>query len=346
MLSRNIAYERKEQLRNELKVELPVPIDTKRYLIGKVAFIDLAYYVPFLLFSILATIFLYLGGMLGKVTLTIAFAPTIAIVVFQSIKHPVRKEITLLQYSVLWKYKYKKRVKEFFYKKGELQMSEKNDARRKIGIKTTYADCYETNDNHFVRVFEVSSVNLSLANRPEKRSALDAFKVFMNTTNFLKDIQFSQIAQPINLSRHIQVTESKTKNEQNTTKRLLNRSYSKFVENIQKSTDLVTRKRYVILRVKIGNDRDRALDDIDQKSKLLISKLESMVLDYTTLRINQLNNEQLSKLIYTCIDYDNAVAIGSYIGDRASNRSNVTVGEESAQQLIDTLQRQLKENIS
>lgn len=343
---KNLALERKEQLRNELKVQLPVPIDSKRYLIGKIAFIDVGIALPFLLLSSLLVYLFYVGGLLNKYTFIFSTLPTVAIVTFQLMKHPVRKEISFLNYRILWKYHYNQRQKEFFYRKGALNMADKKDARRKIGIKSTFADCYETNDKRFVRVFEVSSVNLSLANRPEKRSALESFRVFMTTINFLKRIQFSQIAQPINLTRHLQIVSHRQKDENNQAKRLLNKGYRNFIEEIQKSRDLVTRKRYIIISKDIGTDREKALDDIDQQSKLLMTKVESMSFGYTSLSIKQLNNDELTKLMYTCVDFDNAVSIGDHIIDRANNRSNVSVGEQTAKELIEVLQRQLREKIN
>ena len=343
---KNLSLERKEQLRNELKVQLPVPIDTKRYIMGRVAFVDVAIFLPFLALSSLFIYIFYSIGILNRYTFILSASPSVAVITFQMMKHRIRKEISFLKYGILWKYYYRKREKEFFYRKGALDMADKQDARRKIGIKATFADCYETTDKRFVRVFEVSSVNLSLANKAEKRSALDSFKVFMTTINFLKSIQFSQIAQPINLTRHLQHVMKKQKDEDNLGKRLLNKGYRNFIEEVQKSRDLVTRKRYIIISNNIGSDREKALDEIDQQSKLLMTKVESMTFDYSSLSIKQLNNDELTKLMYTCTDYDNAVSIGEHIIDRAKNRSSVSMGEDTAKELVEVLQRQLLEKIN
>ncbi|CAI6330510.1 hypothetical protein [Bacillus subtilis] len=345
-MQRDLALERKEQLRNELKVQLPVPIDTKRYLMGKVAFIDVAIFSPFLLLSGILIYLFYSVGFLNRYTFILSASPAVAIIAFQMIKHPIRKEIPYLKYKILWRYNYKKREKEFFYRKGAFDMADKQDARRKLGIKSTFADCYETSDKRFVRVFEVSSVNLSLANKPEKRSALESFRVFMTTVNFLKSIQFAQIAQPINLTRHLQYVTKQQQGEENPVKRLLNQGYRNHIEEIQKSRELVTRKRYIIISKNIGNDREKALDELDQQSKLLMTKIESMTFDFNKLSIKQLNNDELTKLMYTCIDYDNAVSVGDHIIDRAKNRSNISFGENTAKDMIGVLQRQLNEKIN
>lgn len=343
---RNSAIERKEQMRNELKVQLPVPIDSKRYLFGKVAFVDLAIITPFTLISMFLILIFYFIGMLNQISFVFSFIPAITGFLMQFTKHKVRKEIPFTKYGVWWKYQFRKREKIFYYRKGAIQMADKKDARKKIGIKSVFANCYITNDNRLVRVFEVSSVNLSLANKSEKRSALDTFKVFMTTLNFLKEIQFSQIAQPISLTRHIQNVIKKNKDEKNDVKRLLIKSYRNYIDDIQKSRDLVTRKRYITISHKIGNDQEKALDEIDQKSKLLITKVDSMTLVDTSLTAKELNNDDLIKLMYTCVDYDSAVAVGDHIISRASNRSPITVGEETAKQMIVTLTKQLNEKIT
>ncbi len=342
---RNYAAERKEQMRNELKVQLPVPIDSKRYLIGRISFTDLAIISPFLLITIGSMYLFFSLGFLNKWTLALAAAPTLIIAGMQFTKHKVRREISFIQYGVFWKYKFKKREKIFFYRKGELKMKDKQDARRKIGIKNVFADCLETRDNRFVRVFEISSINLSLSNKLEKKSALESFKVFMTTTNFLKTIQFSQIAQPINLTKHLHFVRKNNKKQDNEIKNMLLKSYENYIEGIQSSRELVSRKRYVIISQKIGSDREKALDQIDQLSKLTISKLEGMTFDYTSLTAKQLNNDELTKLMFTSIDYDSAVVLGDHILSRTTNKSLVSVGEDTAHRLIDTLTKQLKETV-
>ncbi|MFE5473874.1 hypothetical protein [Bacillus safensis] len=347
-MGKNLALEGKESLRNDLKVQLPVPIDSKRYLMGKVAFIDVAIFSPFLIISGVLIYFFYQLDLLNQYTFIFSSFPSIVIIAFQMIKHPIRREIPYLRYKVIWNYKFKKREKEFFYRKGAFDMSDKQDARRKIGIKSTFADCYETTDKRFVRVFEVSSVNLSLSNKSEKRSTLESFRVFMTTINFLDSIQISQIAQPINLTRHMQHMSKRQKkgSEDNPIKTMLNTGYTNFIENIQKSRELVTRKRYIVISKKISSDREKTLDEIDQLSQLLMTKVESMTFDHSSLSIKQLNNDDLVKLMYTCVDYDNAVSVGDHIVERANDRSSVTVGQNTAKDLINTLQKQLLEKVN
>lgn len=303
--------------------------------------------LPFVLVSGLMIYIFFKNGWLSKYTFIFALSPALLIASLQLIKHKVRKEIPYLKYGIIWKYQFKKREKQFYYRKGAMDMKDKQDARRKIGIKATFADCYETTDNRFVRLFEVSTMNLSLSNKSEKLKALNSFKVFMTTSNFIRKIQILLVAQPISLSRHLQHVMKKNKDQNNEAKRMLLRSYRNFVdEEIQKSRDLVSRKRYICISQNIGGDREKALSQIDTTSQLLISKIEGMTFDYTSLSVKQLNNDDLTKLMFTCVDYDSAVSVGEHILSRATNRSNISVGEESAKQLIETLTKQLKEQIN
>lgn len=331
----------------DLKVQLPVPIDSKKYLVGNVSFKDLLIIAPFGLLSVILGYFFKVIHFLNMFTFIIIVIPVLAAFVGQTFKHPIRKEINYFTYGFWWKYSFRRRTKVFTIQKGALHLSTPNDTRKIIPIKNVFADCYETTDGHFVKVFEVSTINMSLMNLEEQREILNAFKAFMNTLNFVNHIQFNQVAQPISLERHIQSVQKKFLKESNLCKSMLHKSYVKFMdEEIQKSRDLVTRKRYVIIRQKIGSDREKSLNDITTKAQMFKSKLESVDFGFNNLQVKELNNDELIKLMYICIDYDNSVAIGNHIISRAKDKSDFSVGEQTAKQLIETLQRNLTERIN
>ncbi|MFS8542045.1 MAG: hypothetical protein LOD89_08145, partial [Tissierellales bacterium] len=62
-------------------------------------------------------------------------------------------------------------------------MGTMNDVRKKLGIKAIFSGAYETIDNHFVKVIEVSSVNLSLMNETELNNIYNAYRSFLNELN-------------------------------------------------------------------------------------------------------------------------------------------------------------------
>lgn len=335
-----------ESRRDNLMVQLPVPIDSRKYLIGRIAFVDVLIASPFVLITALFLLFLYRSGLWNTYVAVFLCLPTIAVILAQMTKHPVRKEISFIEYGLIWRYFFKKRQKVFFKRKGEIDMSDTYDSRKVLGVKGVYLDCYETSKN-LVRVFEVSSVNLSLANRSEKKSTLDSFKVFLTSSDFFHQLQFCKIAQPINLDRHLKNFRNIERHGSNDdVKAMLNRSYEKHMLEVGKNRNLVARKNYIVLTQPIRNkDKDKALLEIDNKSAILVQKLSNLVLDSSSLSVKQLNSEELTLLLHTTLDYDSAVSVGRHIIKRSNSTSDVSMGEETAKRLIESLKRDLEQVI-
>jgi len=351
---RNSSNEKNGLAHDDLTVQLPVPIDSRKYLIGRIAFVDVFITSPFIVITALLLIFLKSHDLLNKYVFIISCLPAIGVIAGQMLKHPVRKEISYTQYAVLWKYRFKKRQKVFFKRKGQIDMSDTQDARRVLGIKKPYADCYETPKN-LVRVFEVSSVNLSLSNSAEKKASLESFRTFLTSSDFYRRIQFCKIAQPINLDRHIfHFNTNRKKSIDNLSNpsdialkgmEMLAKSYENEIQNISKDRNLVTRKNYIVITQPIKNDRDKALELIDGTSKILISKLEGLIIDRSSLKVHQLNNQELTTLLHTCIDFDSSVSVGSHILKRTESYSEYSMGEDSAKKLVATLTKELQQSI-
>lgn len=325
-----------------LQVQLPMPIDSKRYLVGNIAFKDLLIIAPFVLLS---AFFLYVGyvlGLLNSFTIVFCLIPLLAGVTGQMTKHKIRKDITFFEYGLLWVIDYKLRKKEFFKQRGELQVQDS----RTLFIKDVYAGCYET-DTHFVKVIEPSSVNLSLMNDDEVFEILGEYKSFLNTLNFVKKHQDLILATPVNLDKHIQSVEEMKLREPNKYKRLLHDAYIKSMDSdVQKNRELVAKKRYFIISEKIGSDREKALDKITTTANMLKSKVENLEMGgYDSITANILDNEALTKLIFTTIDYDSSLSVGDMIAHRADTDIGVTFGEMTAKNIIEKLQKELTENI-
>lgn len=337
--------DRKERLKGEGKVELPLNIDTKKYLVGNISFPDLLVISPFLVLSILSLFIIYKLGKLSTGPIIVSLAPTFFISVMQMIKHPTRKNLSFLTFRMIWRFKFKKRQKEFIYKKGELNMtSDDNDVRKKLGVKNIFSGCYETTDNRFVKILEVSSINLSLMNDKEKESIYEGYRTFLNELQ-MKSIQIEQIAQPVNLSQYLLFVDRKTESEKGYAKRMLTRSYKSYIENIQKSRNMVARKRYLILSQPIKMDREKALGEIERLASIVQLKIENMLMGSAKLTAKILQNDDLIKLLYTCLDYDNAQAQGNYIVSRANKKTDITLGVNSAKEVLEAFEKTLKESI-
>lgn len=340
--------DRKERFKGEGKVELPLNIDTRKYLIGNISFNDLLVLSPFLFLTLIILFVCYSTGNLSRNTIFASFVPSIIVGAFQVLKHPIRKNLSFLQFRILWRAKYNKRKKDFYYTKGELDMSNKTlpDIRTQLGIKDVFSGAYETTDNRFVKVLEVSSLNLSLMNGRERKNIFEGYRTFINELQITNEIQISVIAQPINLSQYLLHVDRQTEHESNVAKRMLTKSYKRQIEDIQKSRNMVARKRYVILSQPITADREKSIQELERKAIIIKSQLENMLQGYSRLYVKELNNDELLKLMYTCLDYDNAQALGDYIVGRAQNKANISLGERSAKDIIEQLQKQLSESIN
>lgn len=344
----NTFLDRKERLKGEGKVELPLNVDTKKYLIGNIAYYDILVSAPFIVLSIILISIFKSYGVLTKNTFIPSLLPVLFIMAFQLIKHPIRKRnLSFLQYGVIWRIKFQRRNKVFIYKKGEIDMSDNKDQdiRKILGIKNVFSGCYETTDNRFVKVLEVSSLNLSLMSRNEKNTIFESYKTFLSELQFLKKLQISQIAQPVNLSKYMLNVEKETEGEKNLAKSLLSKSYLKYGDQIQKSKNMVSRKRYIIIDHPISNDREHSLREVERKALLVETNINNMLRGYSKLYAKPLLNDELLKLLYTCIDYNNSQALGGYIVSRAQNKSSISVGTNTAKDIIETYQKQLNENI-
>lgn len=336
--------DRKERLKGEGKVELPLNIDTKKYLIANLSFNDLLIISPFLVISLLITYILYKHEKLSTGLFFIVFAPTVFIAALQMIKHQIRKNISFLTFGLIWRYKYKKRRKEYVFKKGAMDMANDEDIRKQLGIKNIFSGCYETTDNRFVKVLEVSSVNLSLMNNKEKESVYEGYRTFLNELQ-LKTVQIEQIAQPVNLSQYLLYVKRTTENEKGYAKRMLARSYLQYIENVQKSRNMVARKRYIIISQPIKGDREKALAEIERNANIVKLKIENMLMGHAKLNVTILHNDELLKLLYTCLDYENAQAQGEYIVTRANKKMDISLGVNSAKEVLEAFEKSLKESI-
>lgn len=338
--------DRKERLRGEGKVELPLNIDTKKYLFWRISFQDLLIISPFLLFTVIVLVILYLTENLSRATFFLAILPPLVVGMFQLQRHPVRKDVSFIQYGFIDRYKFQKRNKTFKYSKGEIMQENMEDVRLKLGIKNIFSGCYETTDNRFVKVLEISSINLSMMNKTEQDHVYDSYQSFLKELTATKEIQIEQIAQPVNLGKYLVRFEEKTKDQKNIAKRMLIRSYIKFTENIQQSKNMVSHSRYVIVSHPIGSDREKALEEVERKAKLVQTSINNMLSGSQHLQAKILKNDELIKLIYNCIDYDNAQALGDHIVNRSTNYSNISLGELTAKKIVETYTKQLEEKIN
>ncbi len=334
------AIERRDRLRAEGKIELPLNVDTRKYLLSMIKYRDLIISLPLLILGLVGAWYLQRIGQLSTSTFVWCLFPWGLIMVFLSIPHPDRKNINFLTSKFVWKYKFHRRQKLFVYSKGE-SMEKRIDAediRSQLGIKNVFAGCYETTDSRYVKVINVSSINISLLNKVEEEKVFQSYETFLNDLpRSMFPLQISQISQPINLTNYTRDFSLSVDTKLNKAKESLMKSYLQHADDIQKSKDMVSRNRYVILSRSFNNiNRKKMLEELERDTAVMVSQLESMQGGRFKLTARPLDNDELFNLIFTCIDYENAQVNFSF---KASMHSPVSVGERTSKEMSENWAR-------
>lgn len=296
---------RKEELRKDGKIEIPMSIDPARYFIGNIRWKDVLFTTPFIVISVLLLIFLTKSGNLNSSTLLFSFLPPILALTFFWVKHPDRKNISFIT-TVIWQIRYRFSKQMYEYSK-EVRENVSEDIRTQLGVFSVANDCMETIDNRFVKIIEVSSINVS------GLSEKDRDKVYSNYQSFLNNypqsafpLQINQFSKPINLTNYLNWVKEIVAQEENQYKRMFTQSYEDKVNEIQKSKNMVSKARYIIIDEKIGSNRERSLEKINRDAELLVSTIENMLTGRNQLKSHSLDNEELFQNLYASIDYENA----------------------------------------
>lgn len=323
------AVERRELLKKEGKIQLPLNVDTRKYMFSFVRYKDFLIALPLFIIAAIAIYIMKNSGGLTAPKALIAIAPWASFLTILSIQHPERKNISFFEYRFIWKLKFNKRQKLFIYKKGG-EMKKKGQENEKnikdiLGIKNIHSDCYETNDKRLIKVIKVSSVNISLLNTKDKALLYTSYESFLNDLPRSISPQINQIAQPVNLKQYAHFIKEVTSNETNSIKRLLVKGYLNFVEDIQQSRNMVSKNRYIIISKSFTQNRDKALEQLENDTKLVKTTIENMFNGQFQLDAKILNNEELFNLYYTCIDYENAQVNSNFNGIA----SPVTLGQQT-----------------
>lgn len=294
-----------QQMRRELKendqIMLNMHIDTARYFLWFRA-VDVLVSIPFFLLSIVICMILYRTGALSTLTLPFAFAPFVFALGLASMKDNDRKNISLAKKMYNYLY-FMKRERTFHFTK-EGVMNSTQDIRMKLGIYDIKEGCYETLDDRLVKVVETSSVNISLMSKKDRDDMIKSYESFLNdlSSEFF-DLQIVQYVEPISLDSYVSDIEHSIAQETDYMKRILNESYKQMVNEIQKNKTMVSRNRYIVISAK---NKKENIAKLDERANRLKSALENMDRSKASLTSHVLDNDELEKLIYQCIDYESA----------------------------------------
>lgn len=336
-MAQDDALQRKQMLRKEGQIEIPMAVDPARYFIGNIKWMDVVFTLPFVIISIIIIMILYSTGHLGISTFLYSFLPPILVISFLWIKHPDRRNISFLA-TIWWKIRFMNSKKLYEYtKEGKDDMSE--DIRSQIGAYEVANDCIETLDNRLVKVIEVSNVNLSGVSERERNRIYSNYQTFLN--NFSQSsfpIQIEQFSKPINLTSYLNWVREETEDQADSFKRLFAESYINKVNEIQKSKNMVSKARYISISTKVGMNKERSIENLNLEAERLVSSIENMLSDKHKLYAHILDNEALFQVIYASIDYDNAQI------NQSIERDNVidlpfSIGKETYEREIEAIRQ-------
>lgn len=304
MENENYIY-RKQKLREEGLIEIPMSIDPARYFIANIRWIDVLFTSPFALLSVLMISLLQKTGNLTTSTFLFSFLPPVLVLTLFWVKHPDRKNISFIT-TIWWKIKFMTSKTTFEYSK-EVKKDMDTDIRTQLGIYNIANDCFETLDDKLVKVVKVSSINLTGISFRERDKIYSSYQTFLNDYAYdAFPFQINQFSEPVNLKNYLNWVNVKVSNEKDKTKRMLAKSYIQKANEIQKNKNMVSKARYIILSVKVGANKEKALLEIDEKAKRMVSGIENMLSDRHKLKAHILDNEELFGFIYSSIDYENA----------------------------------------
>lgn len=326
MNSDNQVY-RKQQLRERGLIEIPMSFDPSRYFIGNIRWMDIVYTAPFIVLSVITIVILQRTGNLNTSTFLFSFLPATLVLTMFWVKHPDRKNISFVT-TLWWRLKYVFSKKTFEYTK-ERKENMQEDIRSQLGIYNIVNDCFETLDNNLIKVVTVSSVNLTGMSLRDRDKVYASYQSFLNNYSYTAfPIQINQFSKPINLRNYIGWVNKETSGSESFVKRMLAESYIEKTNEIQKSKNMVSKARYIIISEKIGTNKEKSLQKISEEAERMVSGVENILSGKFRLKAQTLNNEELFEFIYSSIDYENA-QISQSIQKKNNINTPFSFGKES-----------------
>lgn len=297
---------KKQKLREKGLIEIPMAFDPSRYFIGNIRWMDVVYTFPFIILSMFIIYLLQRTGNLNTSSLLFSFLPAVLVLTMFWVKHPDRRNVSFVK-TIWWRIQHMFSQKTFEYTK-ERKENMGEDIRSQLGIYNIANDCFETLEgNTLVKVIDVSSVNLTGMSYRDRDRVYTSYQTFLN--NYAQGafpLQINQFSKPINLKNYLVWVKQEISDDQSLVKRLLAESYIEKTNEIQKSKNMVSKARYIVISEKIGTNKERALQRISENSERMVSGVENILNGKFKLKAKVLDNEELFELIYSSIDYENA----------------------------------------
>lgn len=326
---------KKQKLKEEGKIEIPMAIDPARYFIGNIRWKDVVYTIPFAIITVILIVIFNKSGNLNTSIFIFSFLPPVMALTFFWVKHPDRKNISFIT-TIWWQIQFKNSKKVYEFTKEENE-SMGEDIRSQLGVFNIANDCIETLDNRLIKVVEVSSINLTGLSERERNRVYSNYQTFLNNYPYSSfPIQTKQFSKPINLNNYLEWVRNNAEKEDDQYKRMFAESYIGKVNDIQKSKNMVSKARYIILSSKVGGNKERTIENLNRESEQLVSSIENMLSDRNKLKANVLDNDSLFQYVYACIDYENA-----QIRQSMNRRGNIdlpfTMGKNQYDEMLEEI---------
>lgn len=313
---------RKERLRKEGTIQIPMNVDSSRYFVGNIRWMDAVIATPFILFSVLIIYILEKNGNLTTNSFVFSFLPPILVLTLLTIKSKERRNISLVR-TMWWNVQFAYR-KKFFELTKERKDDVRKDIRSQLGVINISNDCFHTFDDRYVKVIEVSAINI---NTIEKDLILRGYENFLNDLPAdLFPLQILQFSRPINLKSYIRWVSEREETDE--VKRMILESYVQKTSEIQKSKSMVSKARYIVVSQKIGMNKEKSLKEVHRKSQIVKGFIEDMLSGNNKLSAIVLNNDELFSLIHSSIDYDSAQILNTGRSKYDEIDIPISIGEE------------------
>jgi hypothetical protein len=149
----------------------------------------------------------------------------------------------------------------------------------------------------------VNAVNTQLMSDEELTDFFEEYEAFLKSLNF--KIQQQIVSQPVDLKVYIDSQKEILEQIHDPKRKQLLESYIEYAKEIETSSQIIQRKRYIIFSAPIRHKTEKAyrlaLSELKENEKHVISGLGGL-----DLKAEPLNDLELIRCLHVLFDYENA----------------------------------------
>lgn len=172
-------------------------------------------------------------------------------------------------------------------------------AQHFIPVRALDAGIIVTDDFRLVQLLRISSFNLDLMSYRELNETLEKYEMFLRSISF--PIQTTIMSQPVDLGSYVRELKNKQDRTSSVKQKLLY-GYIEYAKEIETSTTMIQRQRYLILEERITGTTKQAYEEsmliLEQKKKHVKNGLEEI-----GLQVQEANDRDVARYLHTLYDY-------------------------------------------